>query len=369
MVRAGEMPVPFPVSWCRLSGKGSLRQRRPLGSPQPACVSSFLRVGSSNIHCSRARRTGAYHPGTGGGGKRGRARRLPRRPLRSCRRRRRRRRRGEHRPLLPPPPRWYPHPRGPGSPALRHCPSGCVRAGGRRLGGSVTPDQLMLPACNCSWVTGPYLCTISAADGLHRTYDFPPSLFGCRPGFYLHLHPHSHRLCFVIQAGVGKVSDVFSTLLSPWALSPCRPLGKPCVGLSPCLPFLSFEMGARGPSRPCHRDLITEKWASSRMGGCSFCFSRPCWDILPDLSGEASSSVSKPFHPPTLPPFAFSLSLHCPCYPSPPPSRAGPTPLPSLVLGTQPSLGPVFCSCCSVGLGFATSRAGLESQCSHPLAA
>lgn len=67
MVQAGEMPVPFPGSWCRLSGKGSLRQGRPLGSPQPACVSSFLRVGSSNIHRSRARQTGAYHPGLGGG--------------------------------------------------------------------------------------------------------------------------------------------------------------------------------------------------------------------------------------------------------------------------------------------------------------
>lgn len=68
MVQVGEMPVPFLVSWCRLSGKGSLRQGRPLGSPQPACVSSFLRVGSSNIHCSRARRTGMYHSGAGGGG-------------------------------------------------------------------------------------------------------------------------------------------------------------------------------------------------------------------------------------------------------------------------------------------------------------
>lgn len=68
MMQVGEMPIPFPVSWCRLSGKGSLRHGRPLGSPQPACVSSFLRVGSSNIHCSRARRTGAYHPDAGRGG-------------------------------------------------------------------------------------------------------------------------------------------------------------------------------------------------------------------------------------------------------------------------------------------------------------
>lgn len=37
----------------------------------------------------------------------------------------------------------------------------------------MTPDQLMLPACNCSWVTGPYLCTISAAVRLHHTYDSP----------------------------------------------------------------------------------------------------------------------------------------------------------------------------------------------------
>lgn len=129
-----------------------------------------------------------------------------------------------------------------------------------------------------------------------------PPPFGCRPGFYLRFHPHSHHLCFVIQAGVGKVSDVFSTLLSPWALSSCGPLGKPCVGLSPCLPFLTCEMGARGPSRPCPRDLVTETWA---VGGCNVYFSQPCWDILPDLSGEASSSVSKPFHPPTLLPFCL----------------------------------------------------------------
>lgn len=135
----------------------------------------------------------------------------------------------------PPPPApstLVPSPPGPGSSALRHCPSGCVRAGGSRREDSVTPDQLMLPDCNWSWVTGPYLCTISAADRLNRTYAFPPSLFGCRPGFYLHLHLPSHHLCFVIQAGVGKFSDVLSTLLSPWALSSCGPLGKPCGPLS-----------------------------------------------------------------------------------------------------------------------------------------
>lgn len=71
MVQAGEMPVPFPGSWCRLSGKGSLKQGRLLGSPQPACVSSFFLVDSSNIHCSRARQTGTYHPAEEGGGNRG----------------------------------------------------------------------------------------------------------------------------------------------------------------------------------------------------------------------------------------------------------------------------------------------------------
>lgn len=91
MVQVGEMPIPFLGSWCRVSWKGSLRQGRPLGSPQPACVSSFLRVGSSNIHCSRARRTGTYHSGAGGGGGRGRAGRPLRRPLRIYKPRGRRR--------------------------------------------------------------------------------------------------------------------------------------------------------------------------------------------------------------------------------------------------------------------------------------
>lgn len=64
---AGVMLVPFPGSWCPLAGKGSLRQEQLLGSPQPACVSSSLRVGSSSIHCSGAKRAGAYHRARGRG--------------------------------------------------------------------------------------------------------------------------------------------------------------------------------------------------------------------------------------------------------------------------------------------------------------
>lgn len=70
----GWVQIPCPESWRRLSAQGSLRQGWPLGSAQPACVVRFLRVGSSSIHCGRARRAGAYHPhreeGRRGGGPR-----------------------------------------------------------------------------------------------------------------------------------------------------------------------------------------------------------------------------------------------------------------------------------------------------------
>lgn len=123
------MPIPFLGSWCRVSGKGSLRQGRPLGSPQPACVSSLLRVGSSNIHCSRARRTGTYHSSAGGGGGRGRAGRLLRRPLRIYKPSGRRRRTFPS----PVPSVWSPRPRT-RERALRSRPSGWVREEGGGAG-------------------------------------------------------------------------------------------------------------------------------------------------------------------------------------------------------------------------------------------
>lgn len=178
---------PEDAGWCRwgrcwylslshdagLSEKGSLRKGQPLGSPQPSCVSSFLRVRSSNIHCSRARRTGAYHPRAGGGGGAGRGRR------RMLRRRLRIREPSEkaRRSLLR-------------SPFLVPCPLpgiGQHGAAGQRkwmgprgreeAGDSVTPDQLMLPlpAGNQSWVSGPHLSTISATDRLRpRLCRVPP---------------------------------------------------------------------------------------------------------------------------------------------------------------------------------------------------
>lgn len=117
-------------------------------------------------------------------------------------------------------------------------------------------------------------------------------------------------------------------------------------------------------------DLVTET-LSQRHGqweDAASIFLNPAgtfYQIFLERPLVLSQNLSTPLHCSL---FTFNLSLHRPCYPSPPPSRAGPTPFPSLVLGTQPSLGPVFCGCCSVGVGFATSRAGLESQCSHPLA-
>lgn len=91
-----------------------------------ACVSSFLRVGSSNVHCSRARRTGMYHSGAGGGGGRGRAGRLLRRPLRIYKPRGRRRRAAPS----SVPSSLNPHP-GTKERALQSHPSGWVRwAGG-----------------------------------------------------------------------------------------------------------------------------------------------------------------------------------------------------------------------------------------------
>lgn len=199
MVQVGEMPIPFLGSWCRVSWKGSLRQRRPLGSPQPACVSSFLRVGSSNIHCSRARRTGTYHSGAGGGGGRGRAGRPLRRPLRIYKPS------GRRRPAQPPPPRPLlrsPHPRT-REPALRSRPSGWVRRAGGGAGTPVTPEQLMLPACNQSWVSGPYLSTISDADRLSPSLSLPPPRLWMQPQISVSIST-SLLLRFIIHGRMGK---------------------------------------------------------------------------------------------------------------------------------------------------------------------
>lgn len=192
MVQAGEMPVPFPGSWCRLSGKGSLRQGRPLGSPQPACVSSFFLVDSSNIHRSRARQTGTYHRAEEGGGSRGGPGGAGEASADS------RAGRGEAvapRPLLPPALRGYPTPGGPGSASCGR--RGWVRAGRSGCGDPVTPGQPVLPARNWSWVSGPRFSSISAAGRLTGSIGaplcllFPPAL-DARPGSPL---PLSSPLC------------------------------------------------------------------------------------------------------------------------------------------------------------------------------
>lgn len=194
----GEMPIPFLGSWCRVSGKGSLRQGRPLGSPQPACVSSFLRVGSSNIHGSRARRTGTYHSSAGGGGGRGRAGRLAAEAAADLQAQ------GEEaahcrlpRPLHP-----VPSSRDQGA-RTAEPPKWMGPQGGRRRGDSVTPDQLMLPACNRSWVSGPYLSTISAADRLSPSLSLPPPRLWMRPQISVSIST-SLLLCFIIHGRVGK---------------------------------------------------------------------------------------------------------------------------------------------------------------------
>lgn len=114
-----------------------------------------------------------------------RARRLLLRPLRICKRRRtrekrRRRRRGGGGGAPPSPPAsstLVPSPGRPGSAALRNWPSGWVRAGGRRRLGSVTPDQLMPPACNWSWVSGSDLSTSLPLPGAIRISFFPLRLW------------------------------------------------------------------------------------------------------------------------------------------------------------------------------------------------
>lgn len=198
MVQVGEMPIPFLGSWCRVSWKGSLRQRRPLGSPQPACVSSFLRVGSSNIHCSRARRTGTYHSGAGGGGGRGGpgGRCGGRCGFTSPA--------GGGAPPSPPPRPLLrsPHPRT-REPALRSRPSGWVRRAGGGAGTPVTPEQLMLPACNQSWVSGPYLSTISAADRLSPSLSLPPPRLWMQPQISVSIST-SLLLRFIIHGRMGK---------------------------------------------------------------------------------------------------------------------------------------------------------------------
>lgn len=140
MVQAGEMPVPFPGSWCRLSGKGS---------PKPACVSSFLRVGSSNLHCSRARRTGTYHRGAGGGGGGGGPEGCGGGLCGFARL-------GEEACAAPAsaPSSLLPHP-GARASVPRAAPvDGSVRAGGG--GGLRDAGQVMPPAGNWSWVSGPH---------------------------------------------------------------------------------------------------------------------------------------------------------------------------------------------------------------------
>lgn len=365
MMQVGEMPIPFPVSWCRLSGKGSLRHGRPLGSPQPACVSSFLRVGSSNIHCSRARRTGAYHPdagrGAGDGGRRGpgRACRLRRRPLRICKRKWRRRRTAlSSRPLLP----GILTAQEPGSSALRNCPSGRVQAGGRRGRESVTPDQLMLPACNWSWVSGPYLSTIFAADRLRCTSACFLSLFGCGPAFSITTSPLIISISsFTLEWEKSPMSCL------PYRL-PKGPLGPEFLwafGQAMWAPLLASLFSPVKWEQEAPPYLVTETWGWEDAACIFFNPAGTFYQIFLERPLGLSQNLSNPLHCSL---FASILSLHHPCICHPPHSRACPTPFPSLILGTRPSPGLVFCSCCSVAVGFAISRAGLESQLSHPLA-
>lgn len=180
----GDRPLPFPGSWRLLSRKGSLKRGWPLGSPQPACVSSFLRVDSSNIHCSSARLIGAYHPHTEGVGW-GRAWEDAAADSGCC---------GSESQgktcvftfcFLP-------HTSAtPGGPGALHCGAagGWVRGGGRRHQDSLTSDQLMLSASLPGYRTGLRAGSAQAATSCGLV--FPPSLDGLdlspSPALPLHL--------------------------------------------------------------------------------------------------------------------------------------------------------------------------------------
>ena len=192
----------------------------------------------------------------------------------------------------------------------------------------MTPDQLMLPACNWSWVTGPYLCTISAADRLHRTCAFPPSLFGCRPGFYLHLHLPSHHLCFVIQAGVGKFSDVLSTLLC--SLGPKFLWAFRQTMWASLLASLFSPVKWKQEAPP---DLVTETWA---VGGCSFYFFSTLLGHFTRSFWRGLWFCLKTFPPPYIAPFL-------------PPISASTTPVIHLL--PFPELVPPHSPVLSLGLG------------------
>lgn len=104
-----------------------------------------------------------------------------------------------------PPPRPLlrsPHPRT-REPALRSRPSGWVRRAGGGAGTPVTPEQLMLPACNQSWVSGPYLSTISDADRLSPSLSLPPPRLWMQPQISVSIST-SLLLRFIIHGRMGK---------------------------------------------------------------------------------------------------------------------------------------------------------------------
>lgn len=151
---------------------------------------------------------------------------------------------------------------------------------------------------------------------------------------------------------------------APGALSSCGSLGRPGGHLS-FPPFLTCEIGARGPSLPCHTD--------TSVGRCSFYFFffNPAGTenpgLLPGLPGETSSSVSEPLQPTTLLPV---------CLPSqPPPPHLHLLPILDLVppppqacpwyLAITKPCFPQLLQCCC---GICHLKSWAQIQLSHPLA-
>lgn len=135
----------------------------------------------------------------------------------------------------------------------------------------MTPDQLMLPACNWSWVSGPYRSTISAADRFFLFKPQPPPSLPLDASQISVSISTSPLICFIIHGRVGKVSHGW-LIYPPWLLiGPLGPpflwaFGKPYRHLSFASIFPPVKWEQWAP--PC---LVAEAWCG-RMQVLVFLF-------------------------------------------------------------------------------------------------
>ena len=170
----------------------------------------------------------------------------------------------------------------------------------------MTPDQLMLPACNWSWVSGPYLSTIFAADRLRCTSACFPSLFGCGPGFSITTSPLIISLSsFTLEWEKSPMS-----CLPYWLLKvPLGPKFLWAFGQAMWAPLLASLFSPVKWEQEAPPYLVTETWGWEDAASIFFNPAGTFYQIFLERPLGLSQNLSNPLHCSL---FASILSLHHP---------------------------------------------------------